>query len=131
MTESDFSEVSFAAGNELVNSIANGLVRGYGNKYSTAPAPTTLTGLVTATGKALSANAYDQFVTFVQGSGAGITAIDYSTNGGTTYTNFLTQTSAALPAGFDQTLGPLPPHALIKVTFATTQPTINIVPANP
>jgi hypothetical protein len=46
-----------------------------------------------------------------------ITAIDYNTNAGTTYTNFLTQASGALPAGFDQSLGPLTTDTLIKATF--------------
>jgi hypothetical protein len=106
-----------------------------GNVWKTKPAPVALTGLVTATGKILGAQAatvlWPAIVTFTQGSGSAITAIDYSTNGGTTYTNYLTQASAALPAGFDQSLGPLTPDALVKVTFTTTQPTVTLVPVNP
>lgn len=84
---------------------------------------------VAATGKTLG-TFWDAVVQFVQGSGTAITAIDVSTNGGTTYTNLLTQASAALPAGFDQTIGPLRSDSLIKVTFTGTQPTINLYPAN-
>jgi hypothetical protein len=67
-------------------------------------------------------------VQFVQGSGSGITAIDFSTNGGTTYTNLLTQAAGAMPAGADMVLGPVLPETLIKATFTTTQPTISLVP---
>jgi hypothetical protein len=105
-------------------------VRAWNNAYHTKPAPTALTGLTTSVGATL-ATGYDCLISFTQGSGAGITAIDYSTNGGTNYTNLLTQTSGALPAGPDITVGPLPSDALIKVTFATAQPTINLVPVNP
>lgn len=93
----------------------------------TTPAPANITGLVTATGKA-SGQPYKGNWVFTQGSGAGITAIDYSTNGGTTYTNALTQAAGAMPAGADLTIPALPPDALVKVTFATTQPTITFVP---
>lgn len=100
------------------------------NAWTTVPAPTTLTGLVTATGKALGTK-FDCIAVFTPGSGAGITAIDVSTNGGTTYTNVLTQASAAMPAGLPLKIGPVPASVLIKVTFATTQPTINLIPVNP
>jgi hypothetical protein len=96
-------------------------------------APTALTGLATATGVTVGSVSAGVpcIVQFVQGTGAGITAIDFSTNGGTNYVNLLTQAAGALPAGADLVLGPLPPDALIRVTFTTTQPTINLVPANP
>ncbi|HXU04231.1 MAG TPA: hypothetical protein VN903_24895 [Polyangia bacterium] len=100
------------------------------NVWATTPAPVGLTGLVTATGKQLG-TVWDASATFTQGSGTAITAIDYSTDGGTTYTNFLTQGSGALPAGFGQSIGPLASDALIKVTFTGTQPTITLVPVNP
>ena len=93
------------------------------------PAPTTLTGLVTATGKVFGTG-WPALVQFVQGSGTAITAIDISTNGGTTYTNVLTQASGAMPAGQDIIVGPVRGDSLVKVTFTTTQPTINLIPAN-
>jgi hypothetical protein len=118
------SEIVYVATSNAPN------VRVRNNVWKTTPAPTTLTGLVTATGKQLGTG-YDCIATFTQGSGTSITAIDYSTDGGAHYTNFLTQASAALPAGFSQSVGPLPSDALIKVTFTGTQPTVNLVPVNP
>jgi hypothetical protein len=126
---SDFSQQ--AGGTDLsIDATQKAKVFARGNTYHAVPAPTTLTGLSTGVGKQL-ATGWDSIATFTQGSGTAITAIDYSTNGGTTYTNFLTQASGALPAGFSQSLGPLPPDALIKVTFTGTQPTINLAPVNP
>ena len=95
-------------------------------------APTAMTGLVTGTGLevGLTIPGIPVFAQFVQGSGSAITAIDISTNVGTTYTNLLTQASAAMPAGSDLWIGPLRPDARIMATFAGgTQPTINLVPA--
>jgi hypothetical protein len=100
------------------------------NAWKGFPAPTTLTGLTTAVGKALGTQ-WPALVSFAAGSGAGITAIDISTNNGTTYTNLLTQASGALPSGFSQSFGPFPSDALVKATFATTQPTINLIPVDP
>lgn len=108
----------------------NDKVVAFNNVWRTKPAPTTLTGLVTATGLQVKTG-YPVMLTLTQGSGTAITAIDYSTDGGTHYTNFLTQASGALPAGFDQSLGPLTSLDLVKVTFTGTQPTINLVPVNP
>ena len=120
------SEFSFAtAGDSAKVRVAR--VR---RRNGTVPAPSALTGLVTATGKALGTG-YSCTVQFVQGSGSGITAIDISTDGGTTYTNLLTQASGAMPAGADLTVGPLTTDSLVKVTFATTQPTINMIPFEP
>lgn len=97
-------------------------------RWRNTPAPSTLT-VVTATGKSIGTG-YPCYLSFVAGSGSGITAIDYSTNGGTTYTNLLTQASGAMPAGANLTVGPVHSAShLIKVTFATTQPTINLIPA--
>jgi hypothetical protein len=93
------------------------------------PAPTALTGLTTATGKVLGSN-WPAIVQFAQATGSGITAIDVSTNGGTTYTNLLTQASGAMPSGADITVGPLRSDSLVKVTFSTAQPTITLIPAN-
>lgn len=132
VVESDFTNVT--AGSEVSHAAATnkGLIHQRGNRYAsgTVPVPAGLTGLSTGVGQRLNSG-WDALVTFTQGSGTAITAIDYSTNGGTTYTNFLTQASGALPAGFDQALGPLTSDALIKVTFTGTQPTITLVPANP
>ncbi len=114
---------------------ALGAVVTIGNVWKTKPVPVGLTGFSTTVGKVLGSQSaavlWPCMVTFTQGSGTSDTAIDYSTNGGTTYTNFLTQASGALPAGFDQSLGPLLPADLIKVTFTGTQPTTTLVPVNP
>jgi hypothetical protein len=72
-------------------------------------------------------------VQFLQGSGNGITSLDFSTNGGTTYTNLLTQAAGPMPAGACMTLGPLQSDALIKGTFpgippAAVAPTITLIP---
>ena len=100
------------------------------NLYPTAIAPTTMTGVVTATGQQLLTD-WDAIVSFQQGTGAGITAIDISTDGGTTYKNILTQAAAAMPAGPSLQVGPLRSLDYVKVTFTTTQPTINVIPYNP
>jgi hypothetical protein len=118
------TEFSFATSTD------KNLVQLRSNRWRTKPAPGSLASLATGTGKALGTG-WDAMATFTQGSGTSITAIDYSTDGGTTYTNFLTQASGALPAGFDQSLGALTTDALIKVTFTGTQPTITLVPVNP
>jgi hypothetical protein len=101
-------------------------------RWKTRPAPVGFTGLVTATGKRLGAQAatviWRSLVQFVPGSGAGITAIDVSTNNGTTWTNLLTQAAGAMPAGTALVAGPLSPDAQIRVAFTTTQPTITLVP---
>jgi hypothetical protein len=106
-----------------------------GNRWKTKPVPVALTGLVTGTGKRLGAQAasvvWQSHVQFLQGSGAAITAIDYSTDDGGTYTNLVTQASAALPGGTGPKIGPLNPADLIKVTFTTTQPTTTLVPVDP
>lgn len=102
----------------------------HGNRYFTKPAQRSLAGLVSGTGS-VTGYPYKMLVTFIQASGAAITSLDYSTDSGGTYTNFLTQASGALPAGFDQTLGPLMPDALIKATFTATQPTIRLAPVDP
>lgn len=137
ITDCNFAAIP-TGGNEVTidaTQAALGAILTTGNRWKTKPAPVGFTGLVTATGKKLGAQAATVFwpamVTFAQGSGTADTAIDYSTNDGTTYTNFLTQASGALPAGFDQSLGPLMPADLVKVTFTGTQPTITLVPVNP
>lgn len=114
----------------VVTAATKNNIRIRGNFYRTNPVPVNFTGLVTATGKALG-TMFDCIATFTQGSGVAVTAVDYSMNGGTTFTNFLTQASGALPAGFDQSLGPLTSDAQLKATFTTTQPTITLVPVNP
>lgn len=128
----DFSGLQ-AGGAEILFTDATNkpFVEALRNAYKTAPAPTTLTGLVTATGKQLATGWAKTMASFTQGSGTSITAIDYSTDGGAHYTNFLTQASGALPTGFSQALGPLPSSALLKVTFTGTQPTINLAPVDP
>lgn len=130
----DFS--AMATANEILvdaTQSAIGSVVTRGNRWKTKPAPVGLTGLVTATGKLLGAAGvlWPCLVQLIQGSGAAITAVDYSTNGGTTYTNLLTQASAALPAGAGPNVGPLMPADSIKATFTTTQPTITLVPVDP
>ena len=132
VSECDFS--GLPSSNELNYQTAgqnNDKVFVRNNIWKVKPAPTSLTGLVTATGLQLKTG-YPVIVQCTPGSGAAITAIDYSTNGGTTYTNLLTQASGAMPAS--PTLieaGPLSSDALVKVTFTTTQPTITLVPVNP
>lgn len=125
-------------GNEIsinATQTALGAVLTVGNRWKTKPAPVGLTGLVTGVGKALGAQAasivWQCIAVIAQGSGVAITAIDFSTNGGTTYTNKLTQASAPIPGGFDQDIAGLTPGDLIKATFTTTQPTITLVPINP
>jgi len=127
----DFSGLAGAREIVRTDAAANkAQTRTRGNVWKTIPIPVAFTGLVTATGKAL-ATMWDAMVVFTAATGTSDTAIDWSTNGGTTYTNFLTQASGALPAGFNQSLGPLTSDALIKVTFTGTQPTITLVPVNP
>jgi hypothetical protein len=133
ITQCDFSK--FPVGCAEIQYDASGAsnapsVRVGSTAWRTSPVPTTLTGLVTATGKTLGTG-WPAIASFVQGSGTAITALDFSTDGGSHYTNFLTQASSALPIGFDQSIGPLTSDALIKVTFTGTQPTINLVPVNP
>lgn len=120
-----------AGGGTEINVNANQVTQVFAshNRWKNKPVPSTLAGLTTATGQALG-KLYPVLVSFVQGSGAAVTAIDISTNAGSTYKNILTQASGALPAGFSQTVGPLPTDALVKVTFTTTQPTINLIPVD-
>ena len=95
--------------------------------YKTTPVPTTWSGFASTTAYQ-QAFGWDALLQFAQGSGTAITAIDFSTDG-THFTNFLTQASGALPAGFDQVLL-LPAGGWLKLTFTGTQPTINVVPFN-
>ncbi len=94
--------------------------------YKTKPAPVTMSGFVSGTGKAWDGG-YIGTAIFTQGSGAGITAIDVSHNAGTTYTNVLTQSSGAMPAGACLSV-PVKCGSLLKITFATTAPTVTVVP---
>jgi hypothetical protein len=89
--------------------------------------PSALTGLTTVVGKQIG-TPYQVMAAFTQGSGSGITLIELSTDGGTTYTTVLSQSSGAMPVGADLMVGPLWGDALIRVTFSTTQPTITLVP---
>lgn len=61
---------------------------------------------------------------FLTATGAGITAIDRSIDGGTTYYNCYTQASGAMANSVQV---PVNPRDFIKVTFATTQPTTEVL----
>lgn len=135
--ECDFTNLLAAPREFIVDATqtALGAVLARNNRWKTKPVPVALTGLVTATGKILGAAGATVFwpmlVQCLQGSGSAITAIDFSTNDGITYTNLVTQASAALPAGPGPETGPLLPADLLRVTFTGTQPTITLVPVNP
>ena len=126
----DFSGMSGGTEIVVVTAATKANIRTRNNVWHTQPVPVAFTALTTATGKVLG-TMWDAMVVFAQGSGSAITALDFSTDAGGHYTNYLTQASAALPGGFAQSLGPLSSDSLIKATFTTTQPTISLVPVNP
>jgi len=100
--------------------------------YATYPKPSAAMGVsnfATSTFTTATGNRYlgghQALIQFLQGSGAGITAIDMSKDG-TTYENYLTQAAGAMPSGTDLFI-PVDNGDYIKVTFATTQPTTRVV----
>lgn len=136
VTGCDWSKMG--AGSEIFfrtsggGSAQNGKVYAHHNRWRVNPVPVALTGIASTVGVALGSVVNTACVVVMgAGSGDGITASAFSTNAGTTYTNYISQSAGPIPAGNNLITGPYRPQDLIKVTFATTQPTITLVPVDP